>query len=174
MVSMIVKVRLTFGDRASPYLAQFVLCNHALDFKENYPVAAMVLLRDMYMDDIFHSEETVEDAVLVREDLTKVLGGAGFRAQKWCSNRTEVLEEIPQEDRATGVKLDDSELLSVKILGVHWNESDDVFTFIVKEINLSFYTNPGLLSRIATLFDPLQFLVPYIIRTKIMLQEAWL
>lgn len=73
------------------------------------------------MDDILHSEETVEDAVLVREDLTKVLGGAGFHVQKWCSNRTEVLEEIPQWDRATGVKLDDSELPSVKISGVHLN-----------------------------------------------------
>ena len=91
-------------------------------------------------------------------DLTKVLVGAGFRAQKWCSNRTEVLEEIPQEDRATGEKLKDSELPSVKTLEVHWNASDNVFTLIVKEINLSFYTKRGLLSRIATLFDPLQFL----------------
>ena len=111
-------VRSTFGDRASPYLAQFVLRSHALEFKENYPAAAMVLLRDMYMDDIFHSEETVEDVVLVREELTKVLGNAGFHAQKWCGNRTELLEEIPQEDRATGVKLDNSELPSVKTLGV--------------------------------------------------------
>ena len=79
------------------------------------------------MDDILHSEETVEDAVLVREDLTKVLGGDGFHVQKWCNNRTEVLEEIPQEDRATGVKLDNSELPSVKTLGVHWNASDNVF-----------------------------------------------
>ena len=124
-------VRLTFGDKASPYRPQFVLRSHALDLKESYPAAAMVLLRDMYMDDILHSEETVEDAVLVREDLTKVLGGAGFRAQKWCSNRTEVLEEIPQEDRATRVKLDDSELPSVKTLGVHWNGSDDVFTLFI-------------------------------------------
>ena len=102
---------------------------------------------------------------------------AGFRAQKWCSNRTdvEVLEEIPLEDQATGVKLDDSELPSVKTLGVHWNASEDVFTFIVKEINLSFYTKRGLLSRIATLFDPLQFLAPYIIGAKMALQEAsWL
>ena len=166
-------VCLTFGDRASPYPAQFVLRSHAVDLKESYPAAAMVLLRDMYMDDILHSEETVEDAILVLEDLTKVLGGAGFRAQKWCSNRIEVLEEIPQEDRATGVRLDDSELLSVKTLGVHWNASDDVFTFILKEINLSFYTKRGLLSRIATLFDPLQFLAPYIIRAKMALQEAW-
>ena len=28
-------VRLTFGERASPYLAQFVLRSHSLDFKEN-------------------------------------------------------------------------------------------------------------------------------------------
>ena len=47
------------------------------------------------MDDILHSEETVEDAVLVREDLIKVLGDAGFRVQKWCSDRTEALGEIP-------------------------------------------------------------------------------
>ena len=167
-------VRLIFGDRASPYLAQFMLCSHAQQRKENYPTAAMVLLRDMYLDDILHSEETVADAVLVREDFTKVLGGAGFHAQKWCSNRTEVLEEIPQEERTTGVKLDDSELPSVKLLGVHWNPSDDVFTFIVKEISLSFYTKRGLLSCIATLFDPLQFLAPYIIRVKMALQEVWL
>jgi len=128
----------------------------------------------MYLDDILHSEETVEDTVLVCEDLKKVLGGAGFRAQKWCSNRTEVLEEIPQEDRAPGVKLDDSELPSVQTLGVHWKASDDVVTFIVKEINLSFYTRRGLLCRIATLFDPLQFLAPYLIRAKMALQEAWL
>ena len=43
----------------------------------------MVLLRDMYMDDILRSEETVEDAFLVLENLTKVLGGAGFCTQKW-------------------------------------------------------------------------------------------
>ena len=106
--------------------------------------------------------------------MTKVLGDAGLCAQKWCSNRTEVLEEIPQEDQATGVKLDDSELPSVKTLGVHWNASEDVFTFIVKEINLSFHTKRGLLSRLATLFDLLQFWAPYIIRANMALQEAWM
>ena len=106
--------------------------------------------------------------------MTKVLGDAGFLAQKWSSNRAEVLEEIPQEDRATGLKLDVSELPSVKALGVHWDAREMFFTFIVKEINLSFYTKRGLVSRIATLFDPLQFLAPYIIRAKMALQEAWL
>ena len=62
------------------------------------------------------------------------------------------------------------------IHGLEWStsEDEDVFTFTVKEINLSFYTKQGLLSRIATLFDPLQFLAPYVIGTKMALQEAWM
>ena len=85
-----------------------------------------------------------------------------------------MLEGIPENDQATGVKFDELELPSVKTLGVKWNASEDVFTFTVKEINLPVYTKQGLLSRIATLFDPLQFLAPYTIRAKMALQEAWL
>ena len=48
-------VCLTFGDSASPYLAQFVPRSHALD-------KTMILLRDLYMDDILHSEEAVKDS----------------------------------------------------------------------------------------------------------------
>ena len=68
-----------------------VFCSHALDFKESYLAADMVLPQDMYMGDILHSAETVEKAVRVRKDLSRVLGGASFRPQKWCSNRTEIL-----------------------------------------------------------------------------------
>ena len=39
-----------------------------------------------------------------------------------------------------GVKLEDSELPSVKTLGVHWNASEDGFMLVVKEINISIYT----------------------------------
>ena len=167
-------VRLVFGDRASPYLAQFVVRSHAQDFIDKYPVAAQVMIQDMYMDDILDSEDSETDAILVREDLTKLLSDAGFHAQKWCSNRMKVLEGIPENDRATGVKFEESELPSVKTLGVKWNANEDEFSFIVKEINLPVYTKRGLLSRIATLFDPLQFLAPYTIRAKMALQESWL
>ena len=58
-----------------------MVCSHALAFKENYSAAAMVLLRNIYMDDILHPKETEGDVVLICEDLTKVLGDAGFCAQ---------------------------------------------------------------------------------------------
>ena len=48
-------VRLVFGDRASPFLAQFVVRSHAQDFIDKYPVSALVMIQDMYMDDILDS-----------------------------------------------------------------------------------------------------------------------
>ena len=51
-------VRLVFGDRASPYLAQFVFRSHAQDFIDKYPQAALVMIQDMYMDDILDSEDS--------------------------------------------------------------------------------------------------------------------
>jgi len=72
------------------------------------------------------------------------------------------------------VKLEEPELPSVKTLGVQWNASEVVFTVSIEEMDLSICTKRGLLRRIATLFDPLQFLAPYVIRAKMALQEAWL
>ena len=58
---------------------------HALDFKESYPAAATVLLRDMYVDDILHLEETEEHAVLVREDLKRHYEFVGMRVKMFSS-----------------------------------------------------------------------------------------
>ena len=122
-------VRLVFGNKASPYLAQFVVCSDAQDFEDKHPAAALVVLLNMYMDDILDSENPEGDAIHVRDDLMRLLSDAGFRGQKRCSsNRAKVLDDIPKKDRATGVKLEESELPSVKTLGVQWNAREDVFT----------------------------------------------
>ena len=36
-----------------------------------------------------------------------------------------MLEDIPEKDQATGVKLQETELRSVKTLGVQWNASEN-------------------------------------------------
>ena len=91
-------VRLVFGDKASPYLAQFVVRSHAQDFQDKHPATALVMLLNMYMDDILDSEDSEGDAIHVRDDLMKLLSDAVFRAQKWCSNQAKVLEDIREKD----------------------------------------------------------------------------
>jgi hypothetical protein len=72
--------------------------------------------------------------------------------------------------------LDTSYLPITKALGVTWQAEEDVFTFkLNKDIcSVQTVTKRNLLKRVASLFDPLGFLSPYIIKGKILLQQFWL
>jgi hypothetical protein len=167
--------RLTFGDKASPFLAQYVVRKHAEEHEKIYPLAAYACLKDMYMDDNLSSVDSTEEGILLREQLTTLLRGAGFDIKKWCSNDMRVLQDVPEEDRATGIfRVVDSELPSIKALGVLWNAKLDSFGFAGGIEAPETVTKRTLLSRVATLFDPLQFLAPFVIQAKILLQKTWL
>ena len=59
-------MRLMFGDRASRYLAQYVVYvvrQHAEDNRDDYPLAVAIILSQMYMDDIMTSLETDDEAI---------------------------------------------------------------------------------------------------------------
>ena len=122
-------MRLLFGDRASPYLAQYIVRQHAEDCKDHYPVAVAIILLQMYMDDIMASLETDDEAIKTRDQLIKLLGEAGFKIRRWCSKRPKVLEDVPLEDRIANVNIEESELPCMKALGVQWNAETDMFTF---------------------------------------------
>ena len=65
-------------------------------------------------------------------------------------------------------------LPTVKTLGITWLPEQDVFTFKANPPEENFQlTKRNFLKRIATLFDPVGFLAPFIIRAKVMMQEMW-
>ena len=56
-----------------------------------------------------------------------------------------------------------------------WLAREDVFTYRVNPPDEKFQlTKRNFLRKIDTLFDPMGFLVPYVIRAKILLQEMWI
>lgn len=168
-------VRLTFGDCASPFLAQYVIRQHALENQETFPLAASTCLNSTYMDDAIDSIDSVEEGLQLRMQLTQLLKGGGFEIRKWCSNELAVLDGVADEDKAEGiVRVSESELPSLKTLGVLWNAASDTFGFAGGVHAPESYSKRTLLSRVATLFDPLQFLAPFTIRAKILLQKAWM
>ena len=146
------------GDCASPYLAQFFIHTHAEEHQDEYPLAAAVILLKKYMDDILDSEETDDEAIKVQEELTTLLAPAGFQIRRWCGNKANILRGISEEDLATGLKIEESELPSIKTLGVGWDTVRDMFLFTINGIKSFSHMKQGLLSRIAMLFDPVQFL----------------
>ncbi|XP_064648547.1 uncharacterized protein LOC135500823 [Lineus longissimus] len=168
--------RVTFGDKASPFLAQYVLQSHARTHQDQYPEGARVCQENTYMDDAIDSQPDTAATIKLRCELSALLLKAGFFIRRWCSNESGVLEGVPREDCAAGiVDLQDSTLMpSVKTLGIKWNAATDMLEFSTQNIApTAVMTKRTLLSRVATLFDPLQWLSPFTIRVKIVLQQSW-
>ena len=166
--------RLLFGNTASPFCAQYVLHTHAQTHAAEFPAAAEAVDDSMYVDDLLDSCETVQDAITLQSELSDLLASGGFRLRKWASNNLEVLCHIPEEDRLPSLEINEQETPSTKTLGVSWNAKADIFTFLVKRRDPNEVpTKRNVISTIAALYDPLQFLSPFVMRAKVLLQEIW-
>lgn len=159
----------TYGTSPAPYLAIRALKQLSMDVVDTYPTTANIILNNMYMDDVLSGAYTVKDLIHIYHELKAVFGSAGFNLRKWCSNCSELLNIIPESDRE--MKACDN---NVKALGVSWSPTNDEFTY---EFVFSFDTKPNtkrlLLSEISSLFDPLGWIAPVIIKAKNLLQESW-
>ncbi len=97
----------------------------------------------------------------------------GLRLHKFNSNESEVLCCVNPSERATSVEhldLNPDSALVEHALGICWQINSDCFSF---NINLKDKpdTRRGILSVIASLYDPLGFVAPFVLSGKCILQE---
>ena len=105
------------------------------------------------------------------KDLTSLLKKGGFRLTKWLSNSHEVMESIPESERATSVKdLDFDHAPIERALDVQWRVASDTFGFkiVIKDRPA---TRRGILSVISSIYDLLGFIAPFILSAKLILQD---
>jgi hypothetical protein len=134
-------------------------------------LVAYTILKSFYVDDCITSTMYPEDAVSLVEGTKSALSQAGFNLTKIIINRQELLERIPEVDRAKEVKELTFDSQS-KALGVVWKVLDDEFCFDVHVSSSSSVTRRSVLSTLASMYDPLGFLNPVLITGKLIFQEA--
>ena len=167
--------RLVFGVSASPFLAQLVSRHNAKLYQKEYPLAAETVLLSTYMDDSMDSVENEKKGIELYKELNNIWAKAGMFPHKWISNSKVVLECIPVENRAQKVDLTKKELPRIKTLGVLWEAENDMFKFDYNPFSAdNEISKRDYLKKIATLFDPLGFLAPYLITAKILMQDVWI
>ena len=160
---------LLFGNTASPFCAQFILQTHAQEHSVKYPSAAETVDNLMYVDDIC---DTVKEAQKLRQQLSELVGDAGFKFRKWSSNKVFVIEGIPPANQLSSLEITDGLLSTRTTLGVLWKAGKDVFSFQAKAAeHCKTPTKRNISSGIARLFDPLQLLAPFTVRAKILMQD---
>ncbi|XP_047985218.1 uncharacterized protein LOC125225512 isoform X2 [Leguminivora glycinivorella] len=85
----------TYGVSCAPYQALWCISKLAKEFSSRSPQGAAVLARDAYVDDIVSGADSVEDALVLRQQLVEILSSAQLHLRKWTSNNPEFLKGLP-------------------------------------------------------------------------------
>ncbi|XP_008178271.1 uncharacterized protein LOC103307771 [Acyrthosiphon pisum] len=163
---------ITYGLNCAPYLA--IRCLHELDEQDGhlFPLAKGVLNRSAYVDDIVVGADTEEQLLRRKEAIVGLLHNGACELSKWTSNSALVLGSISPDHRANSVSFDPRDEHSVKVLGLHWNTTNDSFAYHTS-IPQASSTKRQVLSIIARLFDPIGALGPLLLWAKYFMQSLW-
>ena len=165
----------TFGTAPAPYLAIKSLQQLAIDEKEKFPLASRVVLNDFYVDDLMSGANSVDEALQIQLEIISMLKSGGFEIRKWSSNSTPVVKNVPIKDREINTPLKIDLDNAIKTLGINWHPKTDSFHFrIMLDPCTKVNTKRSLLSEASKLFDPLGWLAPTLIISKMMFQKLWL
>ena len=175
--------RVTFGVISSPFLAICIIQEHVKRCEETFPEASHEILRNTYVDDFASGRDGVSEALKLQQSTSELMQQAGFNLTKWSSNSSELMQTIPEKDRASHglIKLESDlrEARSVtKALGLKWNTRADslVFTMDVNSVKSGsekLYTKREVASLAAKMFDPIGLITPFTVRSKLLLQGLW-
>ncbi|XP_038073045.1 uncharacterized protein LOC119741365 [Patiria miniata] len=123
-----------FGAVSSPSCANYALKKTADDHAESEEIAH-IIHRNFYVDDCLCSTPLVSKAVQLVKGLTKTCSKGGFHLTKLVSNKKEVLEIIPKDERGRNWKdlnIDGEKLAVERALGIMWSIEDDEFGYKIE------------------------------------------
>lgn len=169
-----------FGAVSSPTSAIYILNRNADKFRDRYPEAVAAIHTKHYMDDYLDSAWSVAQASRLIEEVAHIHAKGGFIIRGWITNSQELRDrlriEMPEK-----VSLEKSEGATERTLGLTWSPSSDRLGF-----DLSFKRLPRaivegqvvptkreFLRFIMSIFDPLGFLYPCIIQSRILMKRIW-
>ena len=160
-----------FGATSSPGVATFGLRKLAKDHAEISPTASEFLLRDFYVDDGITSVDNIDTAKQLVKDARLICGKGNLRLHKFVCNRPEVLDDLPQSERAVQSDIFADTIPTHRTLGVEWCLASDSLKF-TSNLQAKPYTKKGVLSTIAQMYDPIGLISPFALRGKNILQET--
>ena len=167
----------TYGTASAPFLAIRVLAQLSQDEYHSHPMAATVLARDFYVDDLASGAATFDEAAALRDELIQLVQKGGFTLRKWASNDPRLTRDLLERSENDFMSLHSSE--TIKTLGLYWNSAEDKIIYKItenaenSENSRSPLTKRKVLAKIARLFDPLGLLGPTVVYAKMIIQVLW-
>lgn len=129
--------------------------------------------KDFHVDDGVTSTNTVEGVIQLAHEAREICSKGNLRLHKFISNDHTVLQSIPPSECAVNTNTRDltfKDMPQERALSIQWNIEKDCFRFD-NTLKLQPATCRGILSTVASIYDPLGFLAQYILNGKRILRE---
>ena len=183
-----------FGVSSSPFLLNAVIRHHLNKYQTEDPDFTRNMIEGFFVDDLVTSCKSTSEAYSLYEKAKQRMLEAGLRLRKWKTNDKDMREKIArnecelercvkentQEDcsyakEALGLSKDVGG--KTKVLGIHWDTENDIIEFQLKKVGSTsneIITKRGILSTLASIFDPLGLISPIAVAAKVLFQELCL
>ena len=158
-----------FGAISSPAVANYALKQIAIDHGGKKTEASRFLLNNFYVDDGLQSEPTETKASKILDDAKQICAKGKLNLHKIHSNANQIVSKNQQKS----VQLDNSsENKGIeKALGLTWDTEADLLRFNISK-NQHKDTRRGLLATVASVYDPLGLIAPFILQGRQILQAT--
>ncbi|XP_062704452.1 uncharacterized protein LOC134286795 [Aedes albopictus] len=171
-----------FGAACSPAHAQYIKNINAAEQEAEFPRGAAAVKKRHYVDDYVDSFDTAEEAVEVAMEVIEVHKRAGFHIRNWMSSDNSVLEKLGEANRKSAkAMLPEKEIAFERVLGMAWNQEEDVFTFSLQSWekvrklleDTMIPTKREMLRLVMSIYNPLGLVASFVIHGKILIQDVW-
>ena len=172
--------RHVWGINSSAYIALLAIERLIL---EN-PTAASQLTLSMiennrYMDDMLMTSESLTDFEMITRESMSLFESRGFKLRKWVANglSKSILSNIPQSELGSSIReidLGSHPMPDCRALGVVWDVENDCLKVCRNSALSEVSTRREMLRMLASHFDPLGILAPFLLKGKLILQKVTL
>ena len=161
------------GGKSSPSCSNYAIKRTSVDYEIDFGEDATKTPQgNFYVDDMLKSSPDVETAIDLISRVRGLCAAGGFNLTKFASNNVEVMQAIPDKHARKNVNLKQlkkAKNQSEKALGLVWNIDTDTFGYkiSVQDRPLS---KRGMLSELSSVYDPLGFVVPFLLHGRKIIQ----
>ena len=161
-----------FGGISSPGCCNYAIRKTVVDNASDFKVGvAETLMKNVYVDDLLKSVESEDSSIQLLQDVRKIGQRGLFNLTKFTSNRKAVLKSVSENHRKNSVeKRDlDGKLPEERVLVICWGIERDTFKFQI-DLAEKPMTRRRMLSVVSSIYYPLGFAAPFILKGKRLLQ----